>query len=157
MLQFIVRRILIHDPDAFCHFHHFICHHPVAARRLSDHLRRRTDRPPARPSMQATLSQLEQRYGLGQPIHLQYFNWISNILLRGDFGQSFTWNQPVNELIWDRLGFTMLITLTDAALHLDGGLSHRHLLGGAPVLRSATMSPPSSAFWAWPSPTFCWR
>lgn len=59
---------------------------------------------------QATLDQLKQRYGLGLPVYQQYLKWIGGILLRGDFGQSFTWNRPVNELIWDRLFFTMLIT-----------------------------------------------
>ena len=33
------------------------------------------------------------------------------ILLRGDFGQSFEWNQPVNELIWGRLALTFVISL----------------------------------------------
>lgn len=59
---------------------------------------------------QATLDQLKERYGLGLPVYQQYLKWIGNIIFRGDFGQSFTWNRPVNELIWDRLFFTMLIT-----------------------------------------------
>lgn len=59
----------------------------------------------------ATLQQLKQRYGLGLPIHQQYFRWVKNILLEGDMGQSFTWGRPVNDLIWDRLGLTMVITL----------------------------------------------
>ncbi|MEM7348865.1 MAG: ABC transporter permease [Chloroflexota bacterium] len=59
----------------------------------------------------ATLQQLKDRYGLGLPWYQQYFRWIGNIVLEGDFGQSFTWRRPVNDLIWDRIGFTMLITL----------------------------------------------
>jgi len=59
---------------------------------------------------EATLLQLRERYGLGLPMYQQYLRWIRNILIRRDFGQSFTWQRPVNELIWDRLGFTMLIT-----------------------------------------------
>lgn len=59
---------------------------------------------------EARLAQLETRYGLGRPWYVQYFLWISNILTEGDFGRSFTWQKPVSELIWDRLGFTMLIT-----------------------------------------------
>ncbi len=59
---------------------------------------------------QERLAQLERQYGLGRPWYVQYFLWISNILTEGDFGRSFTWSKPVNELIWDRLGFTMLIT-----------------------------------------------
>lgn len=58
----------------------------------------------------ATLAQLRERYGLGLPWYQQYFRWMSNIILKGDFGQSFTWGRPVNQLIWDRIGFTMLIT-----------------------------------------------
>jgi len=58
-----------------------------------------------------TLQALQDRYGLGQPIYLQYFKWISNILLHGDFGLSFEKNVPVNDLIWDRLGWTFAISL----------------------------------------------
>jgi peptide/nickel transport system permease protein len=54
---------------------------------------------------------LEDRYGLGQPIYVQYYKWISNIILRGDFGQSFTWNKAVSEIIWDRLLLTFVLSL----------------------------------------------
>jgi peptide/nickel transport system permease protein len=60
---------------------------------------------------EATLAAMEQRYGLGQPIYVQYWKWISGILLRGDFGQSFEWNQPVSELMWGRLGLTFTMSL----------------------------------------------
>jgi peptide/nickel transport system permease protein len=61
---------------------------------------------------EATLAAMEQRYGLGQPVYVQYWKWISGILLRGDFGQSFEWNQPVSELMWGRLGLTFTISLS---------------------------------------------
>jgi len=54
---------------------------------------------------------LEERFGLGQPMHIQYTKWISNILTKGDFGQSFAWNTPVEDLIWGRLGLTVLISV----------------------------------------------
>ena len=60
---------------------------------------------------QATLAALEQRYGLGQPVYVQYWKWITGIVLRGDFGQSFEWNQPVSELMWGRLSLTVVISL----------------------------------------------
>jgi peptide/nickel transport system permease protein len=41
---------------------------------------------------------------------VQYWKWISGILLRGDFGQSFIWDRPVGTIIWDRLGYTLLLT-----------------------------------------------
>ncbi|WP_105384388.1 ABC transporter permease [Neorhizobium alkalisoli] len=54
---------------------------------------------------------LRERYGLDQPLIVQYWKWISGILLRGDFGQSFDWNKPVSELIWSRLNLTMVVSL----------------------------------------------
>lgn len=59
----------------------------------------------------AQLVALEDRYGLGKPIYVQYWKWISGIVLRGDFGQSFEWNQPVSSLIWGRLWLTFFISL----------------------------------------------
>ena len=52
---------------------------------------------------------LRQRYGLGQPFYVQYLKWAAGFL-RGDFGQSFEWNRPVNELIWERLLLTILLS-----------------------------------------------
>jgi peptide/nickel transport system permease protein len=60
----------------------------------------------------AALEALKIRYGLGQPLIVQYFKWMSNIFLRGDFGQSFEWNQPVIDLIWSRLWFTFILSLS---------------------------------------------
>lgn len=57
------------------------------------------------------LKALEDRYGLGQPWHIQYYHWMKNILLHWDFGQSFEYNRPVTDLIGQRLGFTILISV----------------------------------------------
>lgn len=59
-----------------------------------------------------TLDALKDRYGLGQPVHVQYWKWISGIVLRGDFGESFEWNKPVTEMIWGRLGLTFILSFT---------------------------------------------
>ncbi len=48
--------------------------------------------------------------GLNDPILMQYTRWISKIVLHGDFGQSFHWNAPVSDLIWDRLALTLLLS-----------------------------------------------
>lgn len=58
------------------------------------------------------LQALEEQYGLGQPVYVQYWKWISGIITRGDFGRSFEWNRPVSDLIWNRLGFTLLLSLS---------------------------------------------
>ena len=59
---------------------------------------------------EATIAALTKRYGLEQPIYVQYFKWVWG-MLRGDFGQSFEWNRPVNTLIWERLALTVAISL----------------------------------------------
>jgi peptide/nickel transport system permease protein len=56
------------------------------------------------------LEQLRQAYGLGEPFHVQYWKWISGIVLNGDFGLSLQWRLPVSSLIWDRLGWTVALT-----------------------------------------------
>ncbi len=55
---------------------------------------------------------LRERYALDQPAIVQYSRWIRNIITEGDFGRSFTWNRPVSDLIWSRLGWTLFITLS---------------------------------------------
>ena len=53
---------------------------------------------------------MRQAMGLNDPLLVQYWRWISNIVFRGDFGRSLEWNAPVSELIWDRLGLTLAIS-----------------------------------------------
>ena len=59
----------------------------------------------------AQLEALRQSYGFNDPLWLQYWKWISGILLRGDFGYSFEWNRPVADLIWERMGSTLALSL----------------------------------------------
>ncbi|MDD9742700.1 MAG: ABC transporter permease [Marinovum algicola] len=59
----------------------------------------------------AVVEQLRAQYGLGQPMYLQYWKWMTGILLEGDFGISFEKNLPVTDVIWDRLGWTFGISL----------------------------------------------
>ncbi|HOX39223.1 MAG TPA: ABC transporter permease [Candidatus Brocadiia bacterium] len=59
---------------------------------------------------EAVIASLKARYGLDQPMHVQYWRWISGVV-KGDFGQSFSMNRPVKELIWERLGLTVVISL----------------------------------------------
>lgn len=57
------------------------------------------------------LDALRERYGLDQPVYVQYWKWISGIVFRGDFGQSFAWQRPVSELIWGRVGLNAILSL----------------------------------------------
>ncbi len=49
--------------------------------------------------------------GLDKPVWVQYWIWISNIVLRGDFGFSYFYNQPVLEVINVRLPRSLGIAL----------------------------------------------
>jgi len=58
---------------------------------------------------QEAIDTMRERYGLGQPVYVQYAKWVTGIITRGDFGQSMEWQKPVSELIWERLGLTLLL------------------------------------------------
>jgi peptide/nickel transport system permease protein len=60
---------------------------------------------------EAEIESLERRYGLGQPIYVQYYKWMSGILLHGDWGQSMEWRKPVKDLIWERMALTVFLSL----------------------------------------------
>jgi peptide/nickel transport system permease protein len=64
---------------------------------------------------QEVLEALERRYGLNQPVYVQYLKWMGG-LLRGDLGQSFMWNRPVKEVIGDRLLLTFIISFSTLIL-----------------------------------------
>jgi peptide/nickel transport system permease protein len=54
---------------------------------------------------------LEDRYGLNQPVYVQYFKWISGVV-QGDLGQSFEWNRPVADLIGDRVTLSFVLSIS---------------------------------------------
>lgn len=57
------------------------------------------------------LARLTERYGLDEPIYVQYWNWITNIVLRGDFGDSFEYGRPVSQLLAERLPLTITLSV----------------------------------------------
>lgn len=61
---------------------------------------------------QNTAAQLRERFGLDDPMLVQYFKWMWGILSRGDFGISFEWQQPVSDLIWERMALTLVLALS---------------------------------------------
>jgi peptide/nickel transport system permease protein len=54
---------------------------------------------------------LTKMYGFDQPSYIRYMRWMRGILLNGDFGWSFQWNKPVNEILQERLPLTLTISL----------------------------------------------
>ena len=64
--------------------------------------------------MEVTAEQIENlraRYNLDRPIYEQYLIWVSNFAI-GDMGYSYLFSRPVNELVWERMGYTLLITFS---------------------------------------------
>ena len=60
---------------------------------------------------QGQVDALRARYGLDDPVYVQYLKWAGH-LLRGDLGRSFAWNQPVKTLLFERLPWTILIAFS---------------------------------------------
>ena len=63
----------------------------------------------------ATVENLQRQYGLDKPLVVRYFTWIGG-WFKGDFGYSLDWKRPVSELIFDRLGLTLLLSLISLAI-----------------------------------------
>jgi len=59
---------------------------------------------------QEEVSVLRIRFGLDQPIYVQYAKWIGGIL-RGDFGRSFYWQKPVSDIIREQMPLTIAVSL----------------------------------------------
>jgi len=69
------------------------------------------------------LRNLEAHYGLNQPLHWQYLDYLGS-LLHGDFGPSFKYsNRTVNEILADKLPVSLELGLWSLAVALLLGLS----------------------------------
>lgn len=64
---------------------------------------------------EATIEALRQQYGLGEPLHIQYWKWLTSFV-QGDFGQSYHWQQPVSSLIGERMLLTVVLSLSSLLL-----------------------------------------
>jgi peptide/nickel transport system permease protein len=54
---------------------------------------------------------LEQQYGFDLPLWQQYLRWVGG-LLHGDMGYSFLYNEPVSQVVGDRLLLTFIVSFT---------------------------------------------
>jgi peptide/nickel transport system permease protein len=78
---------------------------------------------------------LEEQYGVNDPWVVKYGKWASG-LVRGDFGMSFAFREPVSELIGSRLALSLALgigaTLIAWAVAIPIGVfsaTHRYTLG----------------------------
>ncbi|MCH1626214.1 ABC transporter permease [Fredinandcohnia quinoae] len=57
-----------------------------------------------------------EKYGLNDPVHIQYFKWLGN-MVQGDFGDSIVFKgRDVSELIMNRLPNTLLLMIVSTLL-----------------------------------------
>ena len=62
-----------------------------------------------------TVAALRAQYGLDQPLPVRYLRWVKSVL-RGEWGYSFAYNQPVRSLLMVRARNTLLLTTLAMAL-----------------------------------------
>ncbi len=68
---------------------------------------------------------LRAKYGLDQPIHVQYVRWLAN-LAKGDLGESFRSRRPVLNMLVEAIPYTLQLTvlaiLLDALIGISLGI-----------------------------------
>ncbi len=70
---------------------------------------------PARQMSPVDRERLEKVYGLDKPWYEAYFDWLGK-LASGDLGQSISMNQPVADIIWERIGPTLMLSVSSLFL-----------------------------------------
>lgn len=60
---------------------------------------------------EAQIESIEAMYGLDRSLPVQYGMWITNIVVRGNFGNSFRYNRPVADILSERVPRTISISL----------------------------------------------
>lgn len=51
------------------------------------------------------------QFGLDKPLPARYWQWVTGIVLRGNWGWSLQWNKSVNEILQERIPMTIVISL----------------------------------------------
>ena len=59
---------------------------------------------------QEMVDEIREQFGFDRPVLIQYGDWLLSVL-RGDFGTSYFWKQPVLELIKEHAGVTITLAL----------------------------------------------
>lgn len=70
----------------------------------------------------AMIAALEEKYGLNQPLSQQFFLFLGN-LLKGDLGYSYISNEPVSKMIMEKIGPTLILTLSALFISVALGIA----------------------------------
>jgi ABC-type dipeptide/oligopeptide/nickel transport system permease component len=79
---------------------------------------------------QEDIERLRARWGLDQPLPVQYFRWAGRVL-QGDLGESVRMRVPVSEMLWPRYVNTVRLTLVSMVIAVSLGLLMGILAGVA--------------------------
>ena len=60
---------------------------------------------------EAMIEEIRRDLGLDRPAMVRYFDWISGIVLRGDFGMAYSFLTPVTNVLGDKLWLTLGLLL----------------------------------------------
>ena len=98
------------DPDVDRRLDRLLYHHPAPARGFFDLLCRPVE-PGGRVCRPgAVWMRWSGATGWASRSMCSTGKWITGIILRGDWGQSMEWEKPVKDLIWERIGLTMVLS-----------------------------------------------
>jgi len=73
---------------------------------MLENMRKQTNGQTFSPQYEAAM---RERYGLDEPVYVQYYKWARNILVNGDFGYSVMNAAPAEKMIVDRIGMTIVV------------------------------------------------
>jgi peptide/nickel transport system permease protein len=59
----------------------------------------------------ADVAAIRQQHGLDRPFIQRYFQWITDIIFRGDLGLSMTLHMPVSRVLGERVGLTIMLAI----------------------------------------------
>lgn len=82
---------------------------------------------------QAEIQEIRVRYGLDQPLPIQYFVFVKNAL-KGDFGRSIRYRQSAMPMVFGRLTATLELVLTAFVISILAGIA----LGTVSATRSGS-------------------
>lgn len=71
---------------------------------------------------QDALATLRQDLGLNDPLYVQYFRWLGDVL-QGDFGQSIRQRIPVSDLVFKQFKNTLILGAVSFTIAVVGGLA----------------------------------
>jgi peptide/nickel transport system permease protein len=60
---------------------------------------------------EAEITRLNNLYHLDRPLYDQFFLWMKGIITEGNFGWSMQWNRPVMEVLGERIGLTIIVSI----------------------------------------------